>query len=91
MARAIRIHEYGGPEVMRFEEVDIGTPGPGEVRLAQRACGLNYIDTYHRTGAYKIPALPGVIGMEGCGVVTALAWASPVLRRIAVMPAGPMT
>ena len=72
MARAIRIHEYGGPEVMRFEEVDIGTPGPGEVRLAQRACGLNYIDTYHRTGAYKIPALPGVIGMEGCGVVTAV-------------------
>ena len=72
MVRAIRIHEYGGPEVMRFEEVEVGAPGPGEVRLAQRACGLNYIDTYHRTGAYKIPALPGVIGMEGCGVVTAI-------------------
>ncbi len=72
MVRAIRIHEYGGPEVMRWEEVDVGAPGPGQVRLAQRAVGLNYIDTYHRTGAYKIPALPGVIGMEGCGEVTAV-------------------
>lgn len=72
MVRAIRIHEYGGPEVMRWEEVDVGAPGPGQVRLVQRAIGLNYIDTYHRTGAYKIPALPGVIGMEGCGAVAAV-------------------
>ncbi len=72
MVRAIRIHEYGGPEVMRFEEVQVGAPGPGEVRLKQTAVGLNYIDTYHRTGAYKLPALPGVLGMEGCGVVTAV-------------------
>lgn len=70
MTRAIRIHEYGGPEVLRLEQVELGRPGPGEIRVANRAVGLNYIDVYHRTGYYKLPGLPAVIGMEGAGEVT---------------------
>ena len=54
MPYAIRIHEHGGPEAMRWEEVAVGDPGPGEVRLEQRAVGLNYIDVYHRTGLYPL-------------------------------------
>ncbi len=69
MVRAIRIHEYGGPEVMKFEDVAVGKPGAGEVRVRHKAVGLNYIDTYHRTGLYPVPSLPGVIGMEGAGEV----------------------
>ncbi len=69
MVRAIRIHEYGGPEVMKFEEVTVGQPGQGELRIRNTAIGLNYIDTYHRTGLYPVPSLPSVIGMEGAGVV----------------------
>ena len=72
MARAVRIHEVGGPEVLRWEEVAVGEPGPGEVRLRQCAVGLNYIDTYHRSGLYPLPALPAVIGVEGAGVVEAV-------------------
>lgn len=72
MAQVVRIHEYGGADVLRREEVDPGSPGAGEVRLKQTAIGLNYIDTYHRTGLYKLPALPAVIGVEGAGVVTAV-------------------
>jgi NADPH:quinone reductase len=72
MTKAIRIHETGGPEVMVWEDVEVGVPGPGQVRLRQTAVGLNYIDTYHRTGLYPLPALPAVIGMEGAGVVAAL-------------------
>ncbi|WP_448205204.1 quinone oxidoreductase family protein [Azospirillum sp. sgz302134] len=72
MVHAIRIHEYGGPEVLRWDEVEVGEPGPGQVRVRQTAVGLNYIDTYHRTGAYKLPQLPAVIGMEAAGVVEAV-------------------
>ena len=71
MVHAIRVHENGGPEKMLWEAVDVGQPGPGELRLKHRAVGLNYIDTYHRSGLYKI-ALPSVIGMEGAGEVTAV-------------------
>ncbi len=71
MVHAIRVHENGGPEKMLWEAVDVGQPGPGELRLKHRAVGLNYIDTYHRSGLYKI-ALPSVIGMEGTGEVTAV-------------------
>lgn len=71
MVHAIRIHQHGGPEVMKWEEVDVGEPGQGQVRLKHRAIGLNYIDTYHRSGLYKI-SLPTVIGMEGAGEVTAV-------------------
>ena len=72
MPNAIRIHELGGPEVLRWEEVAVGDPGPGEVRLRQTAVGLNFIDVYFRTGLYKGPALPFVPGMEGAGVVEAV-------------------
>ncbi len=68
MVHAIRIHEAGGPEVMKWEEVEVGAPGPGEVRLKQTAVGLNYIDVYHRTGLYPVP-LPFIPGMEAAGVV----------------------
>jgi len=69
MSKAIRIHETGGPEVLRWEDVDVGVLQAGEVRLRQTAVGLNFIDTYHRRGLYPVDALPTVIGMEGAGVV----------------------
>ncbi len=72
MVQAIRIHAYGGPEELRWEGIDVGAPGPDEVRLRHHAVGLNYIDVYHRTGLYKLPALPAVLGMEGAGEVTAV-------------------
>jgi len=72
MAHAIRIHANGGPEVLKWETVEVGAPGPGEVRLRQGAVGLNFIDVYHRTGLYKLAGLPAVIGMEGAGRVEAV-------------------
>jgi NADPH2:quinone reductase len=71
MSHAIRIHRPGGPEVLQWEEVDVGDPGPGEVRLRQEAAGLNFIDVYHRTGLYK-QDLPFTPGVEGAGVVEAV-------------------
>lgn len=71
MVHAIRIHQAGGPEVMKWEEVEVGAPGPGRIRLKTTAAGLNYIDTYHRSGLYKLP-LPLNLGMEGAGTVTAV-------------------
>jgi NADPH2:quinone reductase len=71
MAHAIRFHKTGGPEVLQWEDVKVGDPGPGEVRIVQKAVGLNYIDTYHRTGLYPVP-LPSGIGLEGAGVVEAV-------------------
>ena len=71
MAQAIRFHKTGGPEVLQWEEVQVADPGPGEVRIAHKAVGLNYIDTYHRTGLYPMP-LPSGIGLEGAGVVEAV-------------------
>lgn len=71
MPYAIRVHEYGGPEKMRWEQVQLGKPGPGEVLVRNTAVGLNYIDTYHRTGLYPMP-LPLTLGMEGAGVVEAV-------------------
>lgn len=72
MAYAVRVHAYGGPEVMKHETVEIGDPGPGQVRLKHTAVGVNYIDTYHRTGLYPQPSLPFVPGMEGAGSITAV-------------------
>jgi len=71
MPFAIRIHQTGGPEVMRWEEVAVGDPGPGEARVRHAAVGLNYIDTYHRCGLYPLP-LPAGLGLEGAGVVEAV-------------------
>jgi NADPH2:quinone reductase len=68
MAHAIRMHETGGPEVLRLEEVAVGNPGPGQARLRHEAIGLNFADTYFRTGLYPIP-LPNGIGVEAAGVV----------------------
>ncbi|HEY5993398.1 MAG TPA: quinone oxidoreductase, partial [Gallionellaceae bacterium] len=68
MSHAIRIHKTGGPEVLQWEEVAVGAPGPGEIRLKQIAVGLNFIDVYHRTGLYPM-ALPFVPGVEAAGVV----------------------
>ncbi|HRF62575.1 MAG TPA: quinone oxidoreductase [Candidatus Competibacter sp.] len=72
MPKAIRIHEYGGPEVLRWEEVEVGAPGPGQLRVRHAAVGLNYIDVYHRTGLYPLPSLPWTLGMEGAGQVEAV-------------------
>jgi len=71
MPKAIVIAANGGPEVMEYVDVQVGDPGPGEVRIRQHAVGLNYIDVYFRTGAYAQP-LPGGLGMEGAGVVEAV-------------------
>ena len=71
MAHAIRIHQHGGPEVLRWEEVTVADPGPGEVRVRNTAIGLNFIDTYQRSGLYPMP-LPFTCGSEGAGVVEAI-------------------
>jgi NADPH2:quinone reductase len=71
MTKAIRIHKTGGPEVLTWEDVDVPAPKQGEARIRHTAIGLNYIDTYHRSGLYPLP-LPTVIGSEGAGVVEAV-------------------
>jgi NADPH2:quinone reductase len=71
MVKAIRMSAVGGPEVMEYVDVEVGEPGPGEARVRQAACGLNYIDVYFRTGAYPQP-LPAGLGMEGAGTVEAV-------------------
>ncbi|MGY3945320.1 quinone oxidoreductase family protein [Aeromonas tecta] len=71
MANAIRFYETGGPEVLRYEEVAVGEPGPGQVRLRHGAVGLNYADTYFRSGIYPV-AMPNGIGVEAAGVVDAI-------------------
>ncbi|MGS3174366.1 quinone oxidoreductase family protein [Aeromonas sanarellii] len=71
MANAIRFYETGGPEVLRYEEVSVGEPGPGQVRLRHAAVGLNYADTYFRNGTYPIP-LPNGLGVEAAGIVEAV-------------------
>jgi NADPH2:quinone reductase len=72
MSHAIRVHAYGGPEVLTWEAVEIGPPGRGEVCIKQTAVGLNYIDVYQRNGFYPQASLPFVPGMEGAGIVTAI-------------------
>lgn len=70
MSKAIRMHENGGAEVLRWEEVSVGNPAAGQLKLRQTAVGLNFIDIYHRTGLYPVPQLPTILGLEGAGVVT---------------------
>ena len=72
MSKVVRIRQVGGPEVLRWEDVDVGNPEAGQALIRQTAAGLNYIDTYHRTGLYPVPSLPVVLGMEGAGVVEAV-------------------
>jgi NADPH2:quinone reductase len=71
MPQAIQIAATGGPEVLQVNEVPVGEPGPGEIRIRHQACGLNFIDVYHRTGLYPLK-LPHGIGMEGAGIVEAV-------------------
>ena len=71
MTQAIRFHQTGGPEVLQWEAVEVAQPGPGEARVKHHAVGLNYIDTYHRSGLYPLP-LPAGLGLEGAGVVEAV-------------------
>lgn len=105
MTFAIRIQQTGGPEVLRWQEVEVGKPAAGEVRLRHTAVGLNYIDVYHRTGLYPIQT-PATPGLEAAGVVEEIgadvtefkvgdrvAYASPPMGAYAearVMPAGPL-
>ena len=92
MAHAIRIYETGGPDKLKWEEVEVGEPGPGQVRVRNTAVGLNFIDIYQRSGLYPMP-LPFVPGSEGAGVVEAIgpkvrylkvgdrvAYAGPIMR-----------
>ncbi|GLT72094.1 hypothetical protein SLA2020_440550 [Shorea laevis] len=72
MVKAIRVHELGGPEVLKWEDVEIGEPKDGEIRVKNKAIGLNFIDVYFRKGVYKAAALPFTPGMEAVGVVTAV-------------------
>ena len=74
MTKAIVIHEYGGPEVLQWEDVTVGDPGPDDVRIRQEAIGLNFRDTYHRSGSYRIPGdkFPAIIGGDGAGVIDAV-------------------
>lgn len=71
MPHSIRIHEPGSPEILRWEEIKVGEPGPGEARIHQTACGLNYLDVYMRTGVYLLPQLPAMLDMEAARVVDA--------------------
>lgn len=71
MSHAIRVHAVGGPEALKWEDVEVPPPGPGEIQLQHHAIGLNFIDVYHRTGLYPLP-LPFTPGQEGAGVVTAV-------------------
>src|SRR3982751_1172602 len=68
---AMRIHQTGGPDVLRLENIDLPEPAGGSVRVRHKAIGVNFIDTYHRSGLYKL-ALPSGLGMEAAGVVEAL-------------------
>lgn len=91
MSKAIRIHTNGGPEVMKWEDVPTPEPGPGEALIHHHAVGLNYIDVYFRTGLYKAPSMPLIIGQEGAGTVTAVGAGVTLVKpgdRVAY--AGPM-
>ncbi|CAN6565140.1 unnamed protein product [Malus baccata var. baccata] len=72
MVKAIRVHELGGPEVLKWEDVEVEEPKEGEIRVKNKAIGLNFIDVHFRQGIYKAPTLPYTPGVEACGVVTAV-------------------
>jgi NADPH:quinone reductase len=73
MVAAVRVHKPGGPEVLTYEEVEVGAPGQGQVRVKQYACGVNFIDTYFRMGLYPAAGgMPFIAGNEGAGEVAAV-------------------
>src|SRR5712692_1510194 len=69
--KAIRVHQFGGPEVLRYEEIPLPEPGKSQARVKIEAIGLNYVDIYHRTGLYPLK-VPFILGMEGAGTVEAI-------------------
>jgi NADPH:quinone reductase len=69
MVKAVRVHEYGGPEKLRYEDIEVGEPGPGQAYVRHTAIGLNFADTHNREGRYPLPSLPHVLGGEAAGVV----------------------
>ena len=90
--QAVRMHEAGGPEVLRVEDIWVPDPGATEVRIAQKAVGLNFLDTYQRRGRFPSPGLPWVVGFEGAGVVEAVGGAVSAFRegdRVAYASAPP--
>jgi NADPH2:quinone reductase len=80
MPKAVRIHQTGGPEVLSYEDIEVGEPGPGEVRIRHTAIGLNFIDVYERTGLYQVE-LPAILGREAAGVIEAV---GPKVKGFAV-------
>ena len=72
MTKAIQINEAGGADKLIWTDIEVGDPGPGEIRIKQNACGLNYIDVYVRSGLYPIESYPATIGMEAAGVIEAV-------------------
>ena len=72
MAKAVRVHQVGGPEALIYESIDLPPPGAGEVHIRQHAVGLNFIDVYYRTRLYKAPSLPFIAGNEAAGEVVAV-------------------
>jgi len=76
MPKAVRFHKQGGPEVLQYEDIPVGDPGPGQARVRHTAIGVNFVDTYQRSGLYPAQ-LPQVAGNEGAGVVEAVARTSP--------------
>ncbi len=72
MIKAVQVHEFGAPEVMRIEDIELSPPGPGEVRVRNHAIGVNYIDVYFRTGVYPVPQKPFIPGNEAAGEITAV-------------------
>lgn len=72
MAKAVMMHETGGPEVLKWEDYEPRRPGPGEVLVRHEAIGLNFMDIYHRTGLYPLPSLPAIPGLEGAIIVEAI-------------------
>ena len=77
MAKAVRYHKQGGPEVLQVEEVPVGEPGPGQARVRHKAIGVNFVDTYQRSGLYPMQ-VPAIAGNEGAGVVEAVPVATSV-------------
>ncbi|KPL54987.1 quinone oxidoreductase [Prosthecomicrobium hirschii] len=90
--KAVRIHAYGGPEQLRYEDIDLAPPGPGEALVRHRAIGVNFADLHNREGRYPVPSLPHVLGGEAAGVVEALGPGTEGLRvgdRVAYAAGGP--
>src|SRR5271163_2131759 len=79
MAKVVRFHETGGPDVLRLEDIEVGEPGEGQARVRHTAVGVNFIDTYHRSGLYPLP-LPSGLGSEAAGLVEAVGPGVTVVR-----------